>query len=88
MRIFKLTIVFVSFKILHAQIPASLPQNNWELLFTKQNITWDWQGKLRYAKSYKNGFAFNIKDDFTSNLLLPGGDSENWRDEHKFNGFE
>lgn len=53
--------------------------------FTKQNITWNWLSRFQYAGSSSNLWDWKIKDYFQRNLILPGTDNKQWKDEHKLN---
>jgi len=57
------------------------------LSFIKQNITWDWRGKLIYNHESGTGPGLKLDDRFISNLLIPGILQRKWRDENNFSSF-
>ncbi len=55
--------------------------------FTKQHITWDWYNIITYEHEPQSGPGIRFIDVLQSNMIAPGGDVRQWRDENKLNAF-
>jgi hypothetical protein len=87
LHILPLILLSITVPVLAQSDPEAVSPETWDLSFSKQNITWDWRGRLLYNKNYRNGTGISIKHLFTSNLILPGSADRQLRDEHNFSGY-
>jgi len=61
-------------------------ENNLEINFIKQNITWYWQDILNYNFN-NNYYGIEFRQNFNSKLVALSKKNKNWRDENNFIGF-
>ena len=83
MRIIAIVILLITPYTIQAQVLNTRLTDQWQLSFLKQDITWDWQGKLLYHKEKEMGWGVHLADNFTSNLLASNQTSDRWRDERQ-----
>lgn len=53
--------------------------------FTKQNITYNWLSRFFYSDTSFTFWKWHVDDYFQRNLIIPGTDNKQWKDEHKLN---
>ncbi len=70
-----------------AQYNFPQDSSSFGLSFSKGNNSWDWKGNFYYGNNKSDNFRYQIKDDFSTNLLIPSKNRKNWRDENEFDGF-
>ena len=51
--------------------------------FTKQNITYNWLSRFFYSDTSFTFWRWQVEDYFQRNLIIPGVDNKQWKDEHK-----
>jgi hypothetical protein len=78
-----LCIIFVS--PLFPQIAVE-PENDFNIIFSKHNISWNWKDIFNYDFSNEY-YGLKIKQKYNSNLITPSKNIKNWRDENNFAGF-
>lgn len=61
--------------------------NLWNLSFSKQSLSWDWNGRLKYQFLSPQKYGVKLNDQFSSNLVSSNIAQKPWRDEHRLNGF-
>jgi hypothetical protein len=69
MRIFPLITLLLVPLLVQAQRKLNPDQNFWQLIFSKQDITWDWRGKYYYVNDQGDGPGIRLESTLTSNLL-------------------
>lgn len=89
-KIFLFLLLFF-FNNLHSQIQFTriFQKSDSTLLrtdFSKQNITWDWNGRFQSIEYNPSLFNWDFKDNYNSNLITPGNRSKRWKDQHNLNG--
>ena len=62
---------------------STLPSPYYTTEFTKQNITYNWLNRFYYSDTSFTFWQWQVEDYFQRNLIIPGADNKQWKDEHK-----
>jgi hypothetical protein len=86
-RIIFLIVTIIAIQTCFAQKIDRAQINNIDLSFSKYINYWYWRGGIYLQSINSGGINFSINDRFSSNLLLPSSNEQEWRDENNLTMF-